>query len=281
MAFGPLINVAELARIRREDDVRIVDAAWYMPAENRPGRAEFEQAHIPGAVFFDIDEVADKSSGLPHMLPSPHAFAEAAGALGLSMGQRVVVYDHAGVFSAPRVWWTLRAMGFPQVAVLDGGLKAWRASGGPVETGQAAPSPVATKAILRADLLRTFDEVRTALDARSAQIVDARPAARFRGEAPEPRAGLRSGHMPGALSLPWTYVTSAEGFLRRPAELQAAVAAAGLNPGEPIIATCGSGVSAAILSLALARLGHEGAAVYDGSWSEWGGRDDAPVATGP
>lgn len=281
METGPLVSVDWLARNLTKSDLRVVDATWYMPAENRPGLAEFEQGHIPGAVFFDIDQIADRSSDLPHMLPNPEAFAEAASRLGLSPAHRIVVYDGQGIFSAPRVWWTLRVMGFEQVAVLDGGLKAWEAAGQPLATGAPAPKPVDSSASLKPHLVRDLGDIQAALTDPTIQILDARPAPRFRGEAPEPRPGLRGGHMPGACNLPWNAVVGPDGSLRAPDELRAAFAVAGVNLERPIITTCGSGVSAAVLALALARLGVDQVPIYDGSWSEWGGRSDTPVVTGP
>jgi len=281
METGPLVSASWLAEHLGDSDLRVVDATWYMPAENRPGLAEFETGHIPGAAFFDIDQIADLSSGLPHMLPSPEAFAEAAGRLGLNPAHRIVVYDGHGIFSAPRVWWTLRVMGFDQVAVLDGGLKGWRAAGQPLAKGAPTPAPVPSSVRPQPELVRSRSAVQTALDAPASQSLDARPTARFRGEAPEPRAGLRGGHMPGACNLPWNAVVSPEGTLRAPDELRAAFAVAGINLDRPIITTCGSGVSAAVLALALARLGVDQVPIYDGSWSEWGARSDTPVVVGP
>jgi thiosulfate/3-mercaptopyruvate sulfurtransferase len=274
----PLVSTAWLAD--HLADVQLVDATWHMPGEG-DGRATYAAGHIPGAVFFDIDAVADPATDLPHMLPSPDAFAEAAGALGLSRERPVVVYDAHGIFSAPRVWWTLRAMGFNDVRVLDGGLKVWRAEGRPVTTEAPAPAPAALAAAHRPELVRDLTAVRAALDAGSAQLVDARAAPRFRGEAPEPRAGLRSGHMPGARNVPWGPLVAADGRLKPEPELRAAFEAAGVDLSGPIVTTCGSGVSAALLALALARLGRDDIPVYDGSWTEWGGHPDTPVATGP
>ncbi|MDP3489277.1 MAG: 3-mercaptopyruvate sulfurtransferase [Phenylobacterium sp.] len=281
METGPLVSVDWLASRLGEPDLRVVDATWYMPAENRPGLSEFERGHIPGAVFFDIDQIADRTLDLPHMLPDPKAFTAAASRLGLAPAHRIVVYDGQGIFSAPRVWWTLRVMGFEQVAVLDGGLKAWRAAGLPLDSGAPTLEPAPSSARPQLDLVRDLDAVLAALADPQVQILDARPAPRFRGEAPEPRPGLRGGHMPGACNLPWSAVVDADGTLRSPTELRAAFAVAGINLDRPIITTCGSGVSAAVLALALARLGVDRVPIYDGSWSEWGARSDTPVVTGP
>jgi len=273
----PLVTTAWLAGCLGDPQVQVVDATWYMPNETGDGRADYAAGHVPGAVFFDIDAIADHATDLPHMLPSPDAFAEAAGALGLRREATVVVYDARGLFSAPRVWWTLRVMGFPEVLVLDGGLKLWRAEGRPLET--TAPVPPATQLAPKFDpaLVRDLEAVKAHLAQRSAQLVDARAAARFRGEAPEPRAGLRSGHMPGAANVPWSALVNEDGTLKSAAELAQAFAGVDLN--APIVTTCGSGVSAALLALGLARLGRADVAVYDGSWTEWGGRDDTAVVT--
>jgi thiosulfate/3-mercaptopyruvate sulfurtransferase len=276
----PLVTTAWLAERLGDPEVQVVDATWYMPGEDGAGRADYDAGHIPGAVFFDIDEVTDKATDLPHMLPSPEAFAQAAGALGLRREAAVVVYDGRNLFSAPRVWWTLRVMGFPTVFVLDGGLTAWRAENRPLDTAapQVRPTPLAPA--YRPDLVRDLQAVRRDLADGGAQLVDARSAARFRGEAPEPRPGLRSGHMPGARNLPWSELVEVTGKLRSPQALRAAFQAAGVDPGAPIVTTCGSGVTAAVLALGLARLGRPDTPVYDGSWAEWGGRSDTDVVNG-
>ncbi|MEO8113866.1 MAG: 3-mercaptopyruvate sulfurtransferase [Phenylobacterium sp.] len=274
----PLVSTAWLAD--RLGQVQVIDASWFMPGEGRTGRESYGAGHIPGAVFFDIDEIADPASDLPHMLPDPAAFASAAGKLGLSREATQVVYDAQGIFSGPRVWWTLRTMGFPNVFVLDGGLKAWRAEGRPVETTTPAPPSTLLEGVFDPHLVRDLEAVRHLLEPREAQLVDARPAGRFRGETPEPRAGLRGGHMPGACNVPWGALIEPDGTMKPGPALKAAFEAAGVDLARPIVTTCGSGISAALLALGLARLGREDVAVYDGSWTEWGGRSDTPVVTG-
>ena len=274
----PVVSTAWLAE--RLGSVRVVDGSWHMPAEARNGAAEYLQRHIPGAVFFDIDHVADHDTDLPHMLPTPEAFAQAAGALGLSRETDIVVYDVHGIRSAARVWWTLRVMGYDKVHVLDGGLRKWLAEGRPVEAGDVVPQPVTVAPRFEAELVRNAQDVQAILQSDAARMLDARSAARFRGEAPEPRAGLRSGHMPGAANLPWEQVIAEDGTLRPAEDLKSVFDQAGVDLAKPIVTTCGSGVTASVLAWALARLGIC-AAVYDGSWSEWGGLADAPIVTGP
>jgi thiosulfate/3-mercaptopyruvate sulfurtransferase len=278
---GPLVSTDWLSEHLGDAGLVVLDGSWHMPADGRDAKVEYGAAHIPGAVFFDIDAISDHASPLPHMLPAPQDFATAVRRLGVDVGSTLVVYDTIGVFSAPRVWWSFRAMGHAPVFVLDGGLKKWVDEGHPVEAGWREPEHGAFKAHPAADLLADTEAVRAALASGAAQVVDARSAVRFRGEAPEPRPGLRAGHMPGARNVPWSQVVAADGTLAAPAQLMVAFEAAGVDPAEAIIATCGSGISASILALALARLGREDVAVYDGSWTEWGSRADTPVATGP
>jgi len=277
---SPLIAAAELAVRLDDPQIRVLDASWFLPTEGRSGRNEFEEVRIPGAAFFDIDAISDASVDLPHMLPDPEAFAVAAAALGLTPDAEVVVYDSFGIRSAARVWWTLTVMGFDRVRVLDGGLRVWKAEGFPVETGAPKP-PSQGVASIRFDPARLRDQaaVAAALDSGSAQVVDARSAPRFRGEAPEPRPGLRSGHMPGAFNLPFDRLLTEEGRLKPPAALAEAFREAGVDLSRPIIATCGSGVTASVLALALEVL-DASAAVYDGSWAEWGREDGGEVAVG-
>src|ERR1700761_2385236 len=259
-------------------DVRVVDASWYMPDEKRAPAKEFEVAHIPGAVFFDIDGIADHATDLPHMMPAPGEFSKAVGALGITAIDPVVVYDGTGMFSAPRAWWMLKAMGHRNVKVLDGGFPKWKREGRAIETGPARADSRFFTAIPKPAIMRDFDAVMGIVKDKSAQMVDARSASRFKGEEAEPRAGVRGGHMPGALNVPWRSVVAAEGTLKPDAELRHAFANVDLH--QPIVTTCGSGISAAILMLALDEIGAGKVALYDGSWTEWGGRAEAPVVTG-
>ncbi len=276
---APLVSTAWLAERLGDPDILIVDGSWWMPAEARSGEAEFLERHIPGAVFFDIDAIADKTVDLPHMLPTPEVFADAVGELGLGREATIVVYDTFGIRAAARVWWELRAMGFEKLHVLDGGLKTWIAEGRPLETGPAEPRPVSVAPNYKSELVRNSTQVLMALESGTVQVVDARAGARFRGEAPEPRAGLRSGHMPGALNTPFDTLLNADGTLKSPQALRDVFQLAGVDLDAPIITTCGSGVTASVIALALATLGKD-AAVYDGSWTEWGGLADMPVVTG-
>jgi thiosulfate/3-mercaptopyruvate sulfurtransferase len=276
--IDPLVSTDWLAQRLDDPNVRIVDATLPLVGQPGQGRDSYVAGHIPGAVFFDINAIADPDTDLPHMLPTAQAFTEAAGALGLAREATIVVYDAHGIYSAPRVWWTLRVMGYPRVFVLDGGLRKWRAENRPVETAVQTPSPAAVNAAPDLGLVKNLDEVTRILADGSAQVVDARSAGRFRGETPEPRASLRSGHMPGALNLPFDQVVNADGTLKSAEELDSVFAHVDL--ARPIVTTCGSGVTASVLALALARLGRFDVAVYDGSWTEWGGRPDTAVVTG-
>ncbi|HXQ10736.1 MAG TPA: 3-mercaptopyruvate sulfurtransferase [Caulobacteraceae bacterium] len=275
----PIVSTAELAERLGTDDLVVIDATWFMPATPRDARAEYAEQQIPGAVFFDIDEISDDESVLPHMLPSPAVFSAHARRMGVNPESEIVVYDAHGLFSAARAWWSFRAMGHAAVRVLDGGLPAWIAEGRPLEAGERPPAPGRFEARPDAGLVRDLARVRAALAGRGEQLLDARSRARFLGEAPEPRPGLRSGHMPGALNLPFDEVLET-GRLLDAAELRRRFANAGVDLGSPIVTTCGSGVTASVLALALARLGAWRTAVYDGSWSEWGARADTPIVTG-
>jgi thiosulfate/3-mercaptopyruvate sulfurtransferase len=275
-----LVSTAWLARHLKDPDLRVIDASWYLPAMGRDGRAEYAAAHIPGARFFDIDEIADTRSSLPHMAPPAEKFISRMRAMGIGDGHQVVVYDGMGLFSAPRVWWTFRLMGKQDVAVLDGGFPRWRAEGHPIEDMPPVLRDRHITVQRQAGLVKDVTQVAQAAKLGDHAIIDARPAGRFRGDQPEPRPGLRAGHIPGSVNLPWDGLLNPDGTMKPPAALRATFAAAGVDLSKPAITTCGSGVTAAILSLALERVGHRDHALYDGSWAEWGSYGDLAVARG-
>lgn len=278
--FRTLVSTDWLAE--RLGEVVVLDASWHLPAAGRDAGAEFRAGRIPGARRFDLDALSDGESALPHTAPSAEAFRAAAAEWGVGPGTQVVAYDAAGLFSAARAWWTFRLMGHERVAVLDGGLPKWVREGRPVEAGEpGAGVPAEGPAVaMEASRVVDADAVARALATGEAQVVDARGRPRFRGEAAEPRPGLRAGHMPGAVNLPFGEVLNADGTMKDEGGIRAALAAEGIDPARPVIATCGSGVTAAILALALERLGRS-AAVYDGSWAEWGADPARPAVTGP
>ncbi|WP_417769915.1 3-mercaptopyruvate sulfurtransferase [Stappia sp.] len=278
MALSPLVSTKWLAEKLASPDIVVVNA-WLPPVGKPDAAPEYDEGHIPGAIFFDVNAISDTTSDLPHMLPPAHVFSSMMRKLGIGDGQTIVVYDGVGLYSAARVWWMFRAMGVEQVHVLDGGLPKWRAEGHPIEDMPPRPRGERQFTARRNNgLVAGLDKGARARTC-GAQVLDARSRGRFAGTDAEPRAGLRAGHMPGALNLPFTELL-ADGRMKPAEELASAFDAAGIDRSRPVITTCGSGVTAAILSLALAVTGHDKAPVYDGSWTEWGGRDDTPLATG-
>lgn len=279
MTITPFVSTEWLADHLNDTNVAIIDASWYLPTMNRDGKKEFAEGHIPNSQHFDIDSVADKSTHLPHMLPSAEEFASIVGEMGIADTDHIIVYDGAGLFAAARVWWTFKVMGAQHVSLLEGGAPKWKAES---RAWTTAPTQRATKifnAAFNATAVADLATIKSTLQNKSAQIVDARPADRFKGEAPEPRPGLKSGHMPGSFNVPFGEIVK-NGSLVDRTSLQSAFKNAGVDLTKPIITSCGSGVSAAILALALETLGTPAQALYDGSWAEWGALDECEVVKG-
>ncbi|MGH6876795.1 MAG: 3-mercaptopyruvate sulfurtransferase [Rhizomicrobium sp.] len=277
---SPLVSTEWLAEHLRAPDIRVADASWYLPQAGRDAKAEYLAAHIPGAVFFDIEDLSDETNPLPHMLAPAAKFASRMRTLGLGDGNLVIVYDGAGLYSAPRAWWMLRAMGHDEVAVLDGGFPKWKREGRSIE--DLAPEPYPRHFTPRPNnaLLRDFPQLMHNLKAAREQVIDLRSAARFAGKEEEPRPGVRRGHIPGSVNLPYSELSTDAGTLKPRDQLLEIFSRRGIDPAHANIASCGSGITAAIGMLALVAAGARDVALYDGSWSEWGGRAEAPVATG-
>jgi thiosulfate/3-mercaptopyruvate sulfurtransferase len=276
-----LIESDELERELDAPDLVIIDATWHMPTEGKDARAEYLGEHIPGALFFDIEEIADSRSSLPHMLPPPEKFSSRMRSMGIGDGSRIVVYDRSGLYSAARVWWTFRVMGVEDVSVLNGGLPKWKREGRPIEGGE--PPFHSTRhftARRNAALVRDAADIKSVLKDKSAEIIDARSPERFYGRAAEPRPGLRAGHIPGAVNVPYSRLINQDGTLKTTSELEKLFADAGVDLHKPVVTSCGSGITASVLALALAELGHRRTSVYDGSWSEWGADQNLPIETG-
>ncbi len=275
-----LVSTDWLAAHLKDPDLRVLDASWYLPDMGRNGRAEYEAAHIPGARYVDIDDLSDARSELPHMAPPPEKFMSRMRAMGVGDGHQVVVYDGAGMFSAARIWWLFRLMGHADIAVLDGGFPKWQAEGRPVEDMPPIIRDRHMTVRRQAHMVRDVTQVSSAAKLGDHEVIDARSPGRFRGEEPEPRAGMRSGHIPGSKNVHYAQLLNPDGTMKEPADLKAVFEAAGVDLAKPAITTCGSGVTAAILSLAMERFGKSDHSLYDGSWTEWGQFPTLPVATG-
>ncbi len=275
-----LVSADWLAAHLKDSDLRIFDATWFLPTMERDAKAEYDAGHIPGARFFDIDEISDQRSELPHMAPPVEKFMSRMRAMGVGDGHQVVVYDSLGLFSAARVWWLFRLMGQKNIAVLDGGLPKWLAAGHPITKDKPTIRDRHMTVVPRNDLVKDVTQVARAAKLGDYTIIDARAADRFRGEADEPRAGMRKGHIPGAYNVPFTTLLNADGTMKDPDGIRAVFTTAGADLTKPVITTCGSGVTAAVLALALERIGKTDHSLYDGSWSEWGMYADLPIQTG-